>query len=146
MKSSDRSTRSRAPTRSFAADDLLRGRNREQFVAGLADHWGEINTIHSFCEGNTRTQSVFFSQLAREAGYELDVGQFAENVPLRTEFGQARFYNQAAARTDRLVEVLNKALTEIEPPSRSVAGRPSTAMERLARRRSPTHSEDEFEM
>ena len=132
--------------RKLAADDLLRGRDRVQFVAGLADHWGEINTIHSFREGNTRTQSVFFSQLAREAGYELDVGQFAENAPLREEFVQARFYNQATARTDRLVGVLDKTLTEIEPRSRSLSDRPPTAMERLARRHSRTHSQDEFEM
>lgn len=132
--------------RKLASDDLLRGRGREQFVAGLADHWGEINTIHSFREGNTRTQSVFFSQLAHQAGYQLAVGQFAEHAPLRTEFVQARFYNQATAKTDRLATVLDKALTEIEPPSRSLTDRPPTAMERLARRRSRRHPEGEFEI
>ncbi|WP_144440124.1 Fic family protein [Rhodococcus erythropolis] len=48
----------------------MRGRDREEFVVGLAEHWGEINSIHSFREGNTRTQFVFFSELARHAGYE----------------------------------------------------------------------------
>jgi cell filamentation protein len=132
--------------RRLAKQDLLRGRERGEFVAGLAEHWGEINTIHSFREGNTRTQFVFFSELSRQAGYELDVTQFAEHAPLRTEFIQARFYNQATAKTDRLATVLDETLTEIEPPSRSLPGRPLTAMERLARRRSRTHSEDEVEM
>ncbi|NMM92096.1 cell filamentation protein Fic [Rhodococcus sp. SRB_17] len=132
--------------RKLAADDLLRGRDREKFVTGLADHWGEVNTIHSAREGNTRTQFVFFSELSRQAGYELDIAQFSENAPLRTEFVQARFYNQATAKTDRLEAVLDKALTEIELPPRSLPDRPLTAMERLARRRSRTHSQDEFEM
>lgn len=118
-----------------SAGDLLRGRDREEFVAGLAYHWGEINTIHSFREVNTRTQSVFFSQLAREAGYELDVGQFAENSPLRTEFVQARFYNQATARTDRLVGVLDKAITETHTRTKSRANASLIAVEHLTRRR-----------
>lgn len=75
-------------------------------------------TIHSFREGNTRTQFVFFSELSRHAGYELDIAQFAENAPLRTEFVYARFYNQSTTRTDRLEAVLDKALTETQSQSR----------------------------
>lgn len=101
--------------RRLAKHDCLRGRDREEFVAGLAEHWGDINTIHSFREGNTRTQFVFFSELARHAGYELDITQFAEIRLLRTEFVHARFYNQSTTRIDRLEEVLDKALTETRP-------------------------------
>ncbi|MDV6278729.1 hypothetical protein R3Q06_35765 [Rhodococcus erythropolis] len=64
---------------------------------------------------------------AREAGYELDAGQSTEKAPLRTEFVRVCFYNQATARTDRLVGVLDKALTEIEPPLRSLADRSPSA-------------------
>ena len=105
--------------RRLAKQNLLRGRDREEFVAGLAEHWGEINTIHSFREGNTRTQFVFFSELARHAGYELDITQFAENRLLREEFVHARFYNQSTTRTDRLEAVLNKALAEAQSQSRT---------------------------
>ena len=110
--------------RRLAKQDLLRGRDREEFLSGLAEHWGEINTIHSFREGNTRTQFVFFSELSRQAGYELDIAQFAENALLRTEFVHARFYNQSTTRTDRLEAVLNKALTEAHSPvpARSAEG------------------------
>ncbi|QHE73041.1 Fic/DOC family protein [Rhodococcus sp. WAY2] len=132
--------------RKLAAENLLRGRGRAEFVAGLADHWGEINTIHSFREGNTRTQFVFFSELSRQAGYELDVAQFAEHAPLRTEFVWARFYNQATTKTDRLKAVLDQALTEIVPPARSLADAPPTALERLARKRLRRGSENELEM
>ena len=129
--------------RRLARQDLLRGRERGEFIAGLAEHWGEINTIHSFREGNTRTQFVFFSELSRQAGYELDIAQFAEHAPLRTEFVQARFYNQSTTRTDRLEKVLGKALNEIDPPSKSLVNPPITAMGSLARKLARKHSEGE---
>ncbi|EEN87739.1 hypothetical protein RHOER0001_5316 [Rhodococcus erythropolis SK121] len=40
---------------------------------------------------NTRTQFVFFSELARHAGYELDITQFTGTRSLRTKFVHARF-------------------------------------------------------
>ncbi|WP_256520741.1 Fic family protein [Rhodococcus qingshengii] len=106
----------------------MRGRDREEFVVGLAEHWGEINSIHSFREGNTRTQFVFFSELARHAGYELDIMQFAENGPLREEFVHARFYNQSTTRTDRLEEALNKAFAGTQPPGSAESAEVSELM------------------
>ncbi|MFE5876925.1 Fic family protein [Rhodococcus sp. NPDC056506] len=99
----------------LAKHDRLRGRDREEFLSGLAEHWVEINTIHSFREGNTRTQFVFFSELARHAGYELDITQFTENRSLRAKFVHARFYNQSTTRADRLEVLLDKALTDTRP-------------------------------
>lgn len=61
----------------IAAMDLkseryLRGMPREQFVARLAHHYDQFNYIHPFREGNGRTQRVFWSRVARTAGWELD--------------------------------------------------------------------------
>lgn len=128
--------------------------SRPQVFASPAARSPKLRKLHScswddyFIPGttvlrnNTRTQFVFFSELSRQAGYELDVTQFAENAPLRTEFVQARFYNQSTMRTDRLETVLGKALTEIEPPSPS--NRQLTTMERLARRSARQHPEDKL--
>ncbi|MFP7696433.1 Fic/DOC family protein [Trueperella sp. LYQ143] len=52
---------------SLGTDNCLRGLDRQDFVKALAEYWGEINVVHSFREGNTRTQSVFFPQLAEQA-------------------------------------------------------------------------------
>jgi cell filamentation protein len=65
---------------SFAADifrqlakrDHLRGLELEEFLAGLADCFGDVNALHPFREGNGRTQRAFFGQLAGQAGYRLD--------------------------------------------------------------------------
>lgn len=61
----------------IAATDLksehyLRGMPREQFVARLAHHYDQFNYIHPFREGNGRTQRVFWSRVAKAAGWELD--------------------------------------------------------------------------
>lgn len=121
--------------RRLAKQDLLRGRERGEFIAGLAEHWGEINTIHSFREGNTRTQFVFFSELSQQAGYELDIAQFAEHAPLRIEFVEARFYNQATTKTHHLESVIDKALTEIEFPEKSSAKQTHSAVGSLEMKR-----------
>lgn len=98
----------------LAARDLLRGLGHREFVDELAESWGELNVIHSFREGNTRAQFVFFSQLAEQAGYRLDATQFAPGASLRDEFVQARFYSQATSRNDRLASVLGRAIVPFD--------------------------------
>lgn len=97
----------------LAAKDHLRGLGRAEFVNELAEAWGELNVVHSFREGNTRTQFVFFSQLAEQAGYQLDTAAFAPGSPLRDEFVRARFHSQDTGHNDRLAAVLGKAITPL---------------------------------
>ena len=73
--------------------------------------------VHSFREGNTRTQFVFFSQLARQAGYELDATHFKTGSPLRDEFVEARFYSQKTGSNSRLTEVLGHVVRRAVPPA-----------------------------
>jgi hypothetical protein len=56
----------------IARDGYLRDMESDQFAARLGEHWGEVNVLHAFREGNTRSQRAFFSQLADQAGYTLD--------------------------------------------------------------------------
>lgn len=95
----------------LAAKDYLRGLRPGEFVGQLAESWGEVNVIHSFREGNTRSQFVFFSQLAEQAGYRLDPTQFAPSSPLRDAFVQARFHSQDTGRNDRLAAALGRAIS-----------------------------------
>lgn len=50
----------------------LKGRERASFSKGLAWTWGEVTAIHPFRDVNTRSQFVFFNQLAAEAGWLID--------------------------------------------------------------------------
>lgn len=115
----------------LADKDLLRGLGQEEFVAELAESWGELNVIHSFREGNTRTQFVFFSQLAEQAGYRIDTAAFAPGEPLRDEFVQARFHSQDTGRNDRLAAVLGKAIRPLAP-ARDDAAIQAAALSRMA--------------
>lgn len=55
------------------ADNHLRGLEKPAFVEKLTDCYTAVNTWHPFREGNGRTTRVFFDQLARNAGYRLDL-------------------------------------------------------------------------
>lgn len=95
----------------LATENHLLGLRRPAFVERLAEHWGEINAIHAFREGNTRAQFVFFSQLTEHAGFRLEARQFAQGSPLREEFVLARFHHQATTSTARLASVLDRAIS-----------------------------------
>lgn len=97
----------------LAKEHHLVGLPPARFVERLAEHWGEI-TIHSFREGNTRAQFMFFTWLADHAGYVFDPDLFRPGQPLRDEFVWARFHNQATGHADRLAAVLDQAITPTE--------------------------------
>lgn len=82
---------------------LIRGQNQligitdhQEFSGKLARHWGGINYAHAFREGNTRSQTVFFHQMATQAGWDLDITRLDPAHPdsLREEFVDARFHFQ----------------------------------------------------
>ncbi|MEA5117246.1 MAG: Fic family protein [Propionicimonas sp.] len=98
----------------LARKDFLRGLEHGEFVVELAEVWGELNVIHSFREGNTRTQFVFFSQLVEHAGYRLDPARFAPASELRDEFTAARFRGQDTGDNTDLADVLRRGVHLIE--------------------------------
>jgi cell filamentation protein len=55
----------------LAADDHLRGLDRAEFIDKLTGLLGDLNALHSFRDGNGRTQRAFCAQLARHAGHQL---------------------------------------------------------------------------
>lgn len=60
--------------RELGGADGLKGLNHDQFTARMAKLYGDLDHIHPFGEGNSRTLRVFTSQLAQEAGFSLDWG------------------------------------------------------------------------
>lgn len=91
-------------------DKYLVGLPQDEFVEKYAELWNEINIVHAFREGNTRSQFIFFGQLAEHAGYQLDADAFAEGKPLRDEFVKARFEGQKTDHSDDLAAVLYMAI------------------------------------
>ena len=58
---------------SFRSDCLAAKGDREKFVRTLAKHYGDLNALHPFREGNGRTQREFTRELCLECGYEFDL-------------------------------------------------------------------------
>ncbi len=46
--------------------------SEDDFVERLAYYYDQLNYIHPFREGNGRTQRVFWTRVARDAGYEIN--------------------------------------------------------------------------
>jgi len=62
----------------IARDNYLKGMDKERFTERLAHHYSDINALHAFREGNGRSTRVYLSQLAQEAGYELDYSKVSK--------------------------------------------------------------------
>ena len=58
--------------RNIVCDEQLNSTELDTFADRLAYHWAEVNAVHAFREGNTRTQRAFFEQLAELRGWEMD--------------------------------------------------------------------------
>lgn len=63
---------SKAIFRRLAERHFFRELPKERFVEELVDFYQRTNELHPFREGNGRTQRVFLTQLAWQAGYKLD--------------------------------------------------------------------------
>ena len=91
----------------IAHDNFLQGMEPEQFVARLAEHWGEVNVLHAFREGNTRSQRAFFHQLADQAGYVLDGAHLEKHYK---EFNAARESAMLTSKSDEFAAFLHDAV------------------------------------
>ena len=69
---------------------------------------GEINALHSFREGNGRTQRVFFTELSRRAKYEIDFSKIKPGELLEADIAA---YNKDYFM---LTALLDKVLTSKE--------------------------------
>ena len=63
-----------------AKPDELRGLKTPEFTARLAKIYAELDYVHPFSDGNSRTLRTFTQQLAKESGYELDWERFGRNA------------------------------------------------------------------
>lgn len=62
--------------------------DRKTFIDRLAEHYGDWKALHPFREGNGRAMREFFRQLAKQAGYELDLTKIERDA-----------WNEASARS-----------------------------------------------
>ena len=58
--------------RDFGGPESLKGLDLELFAEKMAKFYGDLDYLHPFWDGNSRTLRVFTRQLALEAGFTLD--------------------------------------------------------------------------
>lgn len=96
--------------RELRADNMLCGMSRDHFIECLAYHYDSFNYIHPFREGNGRTQRVFWTRIACDAGWRLD---------WHGVYGSANDRASRAAAEKRdlgpLQDMLNQVVSEIIP-------------------------------
>lgn len=116
---------------SIAEQDQLRGiEDQAVFASTLAGIWAEVNHAHAFREGNTRSQTVFFAELAHHAGWTLDVARLAPDHPVSVykPFVDARFEHQRIRNPQSLsaqeaAQELAQVLGRVIAPDNSLEGR-----------------------
>ena len=53
--------------------NFLKGLDAAAFAHGAGEIMGDVNYVHPFREGNGRTQMLYLSQLASQAGHKIDI-------------------------------------------------------------------------
>lgn len=84
--------------------------DRDAFVEAIVEPWAEMNSAHLFREGNTRSQVVFFTYLARAHGHNLDYDRFSLDEAFRLKFNAGRFRAQHAVDYSLLAEALREVV------------------------------------
>lgn len=90
-------------------DNFLQGLSRNQFIERLAVNFDNLNVLHPFREGNGRTQRVFWSVLARDAGWDIHWDKISaqENIDASV---QALLH----VNYDPLIALFDRSLTPLD--------------------------------
>ncbi|GGI15205.1 hypothetical protein GCM10007377_14740 [Galliscardovia ingluviei] len=96
--------------RTLKEDHYLQGLNRVQFIERLAMNFDNLNVLHPFREGNGRTQRLFWSVIARDAGWDIQWPQISaqENIDASVQALLHVNYQPLMALFDRCVSPLDR--------------------------------------
>lgn len=88
--------------------NYLAGLEKEQFVERLAYFYEQLNYVHPFREGNGRTQRVFWSRVAKDAGYTIGWKDIVGN-----ELDKASQIGREKGDIKPLVEMFSRIVSSI---------------------------------
>ena len=83
----------------------------DDFTKRIAYYYSELDAIHPFREGNSRTLRAFTADLAREAGYTLDWSQIGSTDEARKRLYHARDLAVMRGDLSELTEIRRLCLT-----------------------------------
>lgn len=84
----------------FYADEIFTELNKngylkncksdDEFFDLYAELFADLNALHPFREGNGRTQRIFLNQLAKNAGYDIDLNLIPKDAMIRASIESSR--------------------------------------------------------
>lgn len=80
---------------------------KDRLARTLAHYLGEINAIHSFREGNGRTQRAFVNQVALMNGYYLDFSLITDDEML--EVSRHSFFVDDSKMESLFLKIIHEA-------------------------------------
>ena len=107
--------------RRLAGEGHLKGLDAPAFAKRLAFYYSELDAIHAFREGNSRTLRAFTSQLARQAGHTLDWSLGGTTDEARNALYQARDAAVMDGKTGPLEALAAQALGLVPAPAPQAA-------------------------
>lgn len=93
----------------FSSEDALVGLGRTDFIKRIAYYYDQLNYIHPFREGNGRTQRIFWSRVARDAGFKVSWDKI-----IGDENNNASRIATNTMDLSKLITMFDKIITEIE--------------------------------
>jgi cell filamentation protein len=94
----------------LTAERDLQGLDAARFASRLAYYYSELDAVHPFREGNSRTLRAFTSDLAESAGHRLDWATAALAADGRGRLYRARDLAVMRGDTSELVEIVAACL------------------------------------
>lgn len=95
-------------------ENYLKGLPSDQFASRLAYYYSELDSIHCFRDGNSRTLRRFTSDLAAGAGYQLDWSRAGSTEEDHQKLYVARDWGVMRRETERLTAIISKCLVTPE--------------------------------
>ncbi|MFU8797089.1 MAG: Fic/DOC family protein [Gammaproteobacteria bacterium] len=99
---------------SLSEENYLKDLDMKKFVTRVAYYYGELDAIHPFREGNSRTLRKFMADLSIQAGYRLDWSQIAEDDESRKKLYVARDLAVINADPSQLAILIEKACSPLQ--------------------------------
>lgn len=71
-------------------ENYFKDLNKEDMIKSLASFLNGVNVLHPFREGNGRTQRLFIEELAKNAGYTLNLSNVSKNIIIQASIQGAK--------------------------------------------------------
>lgn len=100
-------------------ENMLKGLDKGTFANRMSYFYGELDAVHPFREGNSRTFRQFTSDIARNAGYQLDWSKTASSENGQNKLYEARDRAVLKRDTSGLEKIILEGLSPLNEKTKT---------------------------